>query len=246
MNDKTFAIEYLEKCLSEEDIADIETQLLDYGYSLKSYEHDRSVQASLDVLFAQVKVFLSSDVFRDVLIGLAVNAFTDVVHLIYSKMKNRRVTKLQGGKIRQHAPVIHIILGKTRIVVPTDIEEKKFEIFVNKLLEKIPELDPGKKDIATFDDDFNKIVVCSEEEFIRKEAYRRTVYNYIQSNPMCSNNQVSQGTRIPELKVLEAIVGLKSTGHLKIDALPLGNKRDPNSSTFYTVIKTYYNEKDIG
>ena len=68
---------------------------------------------------------------------------------------------------------------------------------------------------------------------------KKRVYDYIASHPNTSIRQCAEALHVPDLDAMRTILDLSKEGYLKCMVLPLGNERDADTSSFYSVCKTY-------
>ena len=87
-------------------------------------------------------------------------------------IKKKRFTRIQNGKVDTNAtPNIHVNIGKIHVVLPMDIDDNKFEYFVDKMFDEIDKDTITQEKYAFYDDDIKTITFCSKQE-VAMESYK--------------------------------------------------------------------------
>lgn len=170
---KTIAIDYLENAFEKEEFVEIERTLQSIDCSLVTHSHPNRYIASFEELFANISILLSPDIVQAICLGLATNGVYDTlkatIMFVYEKLKVKKFTKIQGGKIDNNAiPNIHLILGKAHIILPMAIDVDKFKYFVDKVFDSIDSETVTKECFSQYDESTGKLTYYSEEQIVRK------------------------------------------------------------------------------
>lgn len=138
----TIGLEYQQKAFEKEELKELETGLSVCGISLKTHENSPKHIMGIEELFPQIQIFLSSDIVQTICLGVVSGALWDGIKLFFKSLrkmvKKKPFTHISNGKIDANAtPNIHVNIGKSHIVLPMDIDDEKFEYFMDKMFETI-------------------------------------------------------------------------------------------------------------
>ena len=119
----------------------------------------------IEELFPQIQIFLSSDIAQAIYLGIASSAIWDGIKLFFRSLKNiikkKTFTHVSNNKVNTKAtPNIHVNIGESHIVLPIDIDDSKFEYFVDKMFDSMD------KDIV------------NEEKYVFYDAEKQTFEYY--------------------------------------------------------------------
>lgn len=158
-------IEYLQNAFEPEEIEELENNLNKFGIELKTYSSAPKYIMGIEELFPQIQIFLSSDIAQAIYLGIASSAIWDGIKLFFCSLKNivkkKPFTHVSNNKVNTKAtPNIHVNIGESHIVLPIDIDDSKFEYFVDKM----------------FDSMDKNIVV--EEKYVFYDAEKQTLEYY--------------------------------------------------------------------
>lgn len=173
----TIGLEYLKNAFETEELKELETGLADCGISLKIHENPPKHIMGIEDLFPQIQIFLSSDIVQTICLGVASSALWDGIKLFFKslrKMANKKpFTHISDGKVDTNAtPNIHVNIGKSHIVLPMDIDDNKFEYFVDKMFESINQDTITEEKYAFYDDEKETLEYYSRHE-IAARSYRQ-------------------------------------------------------------------------
>ena len=152
----TIGLEYLQNSFETEELKELENGLADCGISLKTHENTPKHIMGLEDLFPQIQIFLSSDIAQAICLGVASSALWDGIKLFFKTLrktvKKKPFTHISNGKVDTNAtPNIHVNIGKSHIVLPMDIDDNKFEYFVDKMFESINQDTITEEKYASYD-----------------------------------------------------------------------------------------------
>ena len=158
-------LEYQQNAFDSEELKELENGLSDCGISLKNHANKPKYIMGIEELFPQIQVFLSSDMAQAIYWGIASGAIWDGIKLflrtLRKMVKKKSFTHVSNNKVDKNAtPNIHVNVGKSHIVLPIDIDDSKFEYFVDKM----------------FDSMDKNIVV--EEKYVFYDAEKQTLEYY--------------------------------------------------------------------
>ena len=158
-------IEYLQNAFEPEEIEELENNLNKFGIKLKTYSSAPKYIMGIEELFPQIQIFLSSDIAQAIYLGIASSAIWDGIKLFFRSLKNivkkKTFTHVSNNKVNTKAtPNIHVTIGESHIVLPIDIDDSKFEYFVDKMFDSMD------KDIV------------NEEKYVFYDAEKQTFEYY--------------------------------------------------------------------
>lgn len=139
---KLIGLKYHQNIFEAEEIRDLEKDLNQYGIELQTQSNAIKYIMGIEDLFPQIQVFLSPQIVQSIGFGILSGAIWDGVKLflcsLRKKMMKKPFARISKGEIDTNAtPNIHVNIGKSHIVLPMDIDDKKFEYFVDKMFESI-------------------------------------------------------------------------------------------------------------
>ena len=158
-------LEYQQNAFDSEELKELENGLSDCGISLKTHANKPKYIMGIEELFPQIQIFLSSDIVQTICLGVASSAIWDGIKFFLKTLRNmvkkKQFTHVSNGKVDTNAtPNIHVNIGESHIVLPIDIDDSKFEYFVEKM----------------FDSMDKNIVV--EEKYVFYDAEKQTLEYY--------------------------------------------------------------------
>ena len=171
---KTIGIDYLQGMMTDEDIHDMEAITSQEGITLTTTNHPSKHIAGFEKLFPQMMVFLSSDLAIGIYAGLIANglcvAIKKLFVVIKEKTQNKRCTKLQGAIIEENVlPTIHVIIGDVHVILPVNITDEQYALFVDNLFEAIKEQNITKQTYCIYKAETNEFQFLSKEEIVWNE-----------------------------------------------------------------------------
>lgn len=171
--DKVVLLDYVQNTFSSNDILELHNCLKPEGIILKEHVHKRQYIAGIEELFAQIQIILSPDFVNVISTGLLTNGMYDVMKIflqkIYFKMNQIRLTKMQTGKeIKEVPPVIHFNVGNMKVTLPLDIDNGKYEYFVDKLFEYLASNTSPKEGYGFWNREKEEIEHYTKSEIVRK------------------------------------------------------------------------------
>ena len=158
-------LEYQQNAFDSEELKELENVLKKYGIKFKSHSSAPKYIMGIEDFFPQIQVFLSSDMAQAIYWGIASGAIWDGIKLflrtLRKMVKKKLFAHVSNNKVNIKAtPNIHVNIGESHIVLPIDIDDSKFEYFVDKM----------------FDSMDKNIVV--EEKYVFYDAEKQTLEYY--------------------------------------------------------------------
>jgi len=136
----SIGLEYQQNAFGTEELKELENGLSDCGVSLKTHANTLKYIMGIEDLFPQIQIFLSSDIVQTICLGVASSALWEGIKFFLKSLRNmvkkKPFTHVSNGKVDTNAtPNIHVNIGKSHVVLPMDIDDEKFEYFVDKMFE---------------------------------------------------------------------------------------------------------------
>ena len=169
----TIGLEYQKNAFETEELKELENGLSDCGISLKTHVNTPKYIMGIEELFPQIQVFLSPDIVQTICLGIASGALWDGIKYFLSSLrkmvKKKPFTYVSNGKVDTNAtPNIHVNIGKSHVVLPMDIDDKKFEYFVDKMFESINQDTITEEKYAFYDAEKETLEYYSRREVAMK------------------------------------------------------------------------------
>lgn len=179
--EKTLGLEYLDGAFTNEELQQFSNALEKSGITFVSRATKPRHIAGIETLFPQIQVFLSNDLVEAIALGLATNALYDVLKLLAKLMRklscNKPFAKMQNGKIDAEAvPNIHFNIGSVHAVLPVEVDDKKYEYFVDKMFESVNAQTITKETYLVLDDASGEVQLLTKEQIAinsYNENYRK-------------------------------------------------------------------------
>ena len=169
----TIGLEYQQNAFEATEIKEIEDELNEYGIRFRTHPNTPKYIMGIEDLFPQIQVFLSPDIVQTICLGMASSAIWDGVKFFLSslrkRIKKKPFTHVSNGKVDTEAtPNIHVNIGKSHIVLPIDIDDNKFEYFVDKMFESINQNTVTEEKYAFYDAENQTLEYYSRHEVAMK------------------------------------------------------------------------------
>ena len=166
-------IEYLQNALTTNEITELESNLNRYGIKLQTHSNAPQFIMGIEDLFPQIQIFLSPDIVETICSGIVSGALWDGIKFLFNSLrkivKKKPFTHVSNGKFDTEAtPNIHVNIGKNHIVLPTDIDDEKFEYFVDKMFETISQDTITEEKYAFYDAEKQTLEYYSRQEVAMK------------------------------------------------------------------------------
>ena len=134
----TIGLEYQKNAFETEELKELENGLSGCGISLKTHENTPKYIMGIEDLFPQIQIFLSPDIVQAICLGAVSGALWDGIKLFFKSLrkmvKKKPFTHISNEKVDINAtPNIHVNIGESHVVLPMDIDDEKFEYFVDKM-----------------------------------------------------------------------------------------------------------------
>ena len=173
----TIGLEYQQNAFETTELKELENGLSDCNISLKAHVNTPKYIMGIEDLFPQIQVFLSSDIVQTICLGIASSALWDGIKFFFCSLrkmvKKKSFTHVSNVKFDTNAtPNIHVNIGKSHIVLPMDIDDKKFEYFVDKMFESIDQDTITEEKYAFYDAGNETLEYYSRHE-IAARSYRQ-------------------------------------------------------------------------
>lgn len=165
----TIGLDYQQNAFETEELKELENGLVDCGISLKTHVNTPKHIMGIEDLFPQIQIFLSSDIVQAICLGVVSGALWDGIKLFFKSLrkmvKKKPFTHISNGKIDTNAtPNIHVNIGKSHIVLPMDIDDEKFEHFIDKMFESINQDTITEEKYAFYDAEKETLEYYSKRE----------------------------------------------------------------------------------
>lgn len=135
-------LEYQQNALGTEELKKLENGLNECGISLKTYANTPKCIMGIESLFPQIQIFLSSDIIQAICLGVVSSAVWEGIKFFLKSLRNmikkKPLTRVSNDKVDTNVTSnIYLNIGKSHVVIPMDIDDEKFEYFVDKMFESI-------------------------------------------------------------------------------------------------------------
>ena len=169
----TIGLEYQKNAFETEELKELENGLSGCGISLKTHENTPKYIMVIEDLFPQIQIFLSSDIVQAICLGVVSGALWDGIKLFFKSLrkmvKKKPFTHISNEKVDINAtPNIHVNIGKSHVVLPMDIDDEKFEYFVDKMFESINRDTVTEEKYAFYDAEKQTLEYYSKHEVAMK------------------------------------------------------------------------------
>lgn len=169
----TIGLEYQKNAFETEELKELENGLSGCGISLKTHENTPKYIMGIEDLFPQIQIFLSSDIVQAICLGVVSGALWDGIKLFFKSLrkmvKKKPFTHISNEKVDINAtPNIHVNIGKSHVVLPMDIDDEKFEYFVDKMFESINRDTVTEEKYAFYDAEKQTLEYYSRHEVAMK------------------------------------------------------------------------------
>ena len=169
----TIDLEYQKNVFETEELKELENGLSGCGISLKTHENTPKYIMGIEDLFPQIQIFLSSDIVQAICLGVVSGALWDGIKLFFKSLrkmvKKKPFTHISNEKVDINAtPNIHVNIGKSHVVLPMDIDDEKFEYFVDKMFESINRDTVTEEKYAFYDAEKQTLEYYSRHEVAMK------------------------------------------------------------------------------
>ena len=169
----TIGLEYPQNAFETEELKELENGLSSCGISLKIHENTPKYIMGIEDLFPQIQIFLSSDIVQAICLGVVSGALWDGIKLFFKSLrkmvKKKPFTHISNEKVDINAtPNIHVNIGKSHVVLPMDIDDEKFEYFVDKMFESINRDTVTEEKYAFYDAEKQTLEYYSRHEVAMK------------------------------------------------------------------------------
>lgn len=166
-------LEYLENTFESDEIKELESGLNMLGIDLKVRSNPPKPIMGIENLFPQIQILLSSNIVQEICLGVVTGAIWDGIKLFFKSLrkmvKKKPFTRVSNGKADTKAtPNIYVNIGKSHIVLPMDIDDKKFEYFVDKMFETINQDTTTEEKYAFYDSKNETLEYYSRHEIATK------------------------------------------------------------------------------
>lgn len=151
---KTLTLQYLEGLLTVEELQQFSAALDGTDIALDARARPPRYIAGIESLFPEIQFVLSNDFVQALFVGVATNALYDVlkelVKLIRKLLCNKSFVKIKNGEVdTKTVPNIHFTIGEIHAVLPVNVDDEKYNYFVDKMFETVKEQAVAKKKRAS-------------------------------------------------------------------------------------------------
>lgn len=171
-------LDYLDGTFLPDDIAALEGYLQWAGISLTIRHHSERYLAGIGDLFADISIFLSSDIVSAIVFGTVTNGVYDALkwtlQYMYRSLKGKQLTRMRGKKVENVTPKVHLMLGDMHVMLPHDVGEEKFEYVVDKMLACATEKRISNECYCKYDPKTGDTIIMSQLEVIEAQRCSRS------------------------------------------------------------------------
>ena len=170
---KTLGLEYLNGAFTDQELKQLSNTLEKSGITLVSNATRPRHIAGIETLFPQIQIFLSHDIIQAIATGLAANVLYDtlkaLIKLVRKLSSNKPFAKIQNGNIDTAAvPNIHFNIGSMHAVLPVEVDDEKYEYFVNKMFETANAQTVTKESYLVLDSTTGEVQLLTKEQIVAK------------------------------------------------------------------------------
>lgn len=123
--------------------------------------------------FAEVHLILNNELIQSIIATATnttiVETVKQTIKFIFSKIKDKKMQKIQTNKVETTKPKIMIDYGKLHILLPTSVSQKKFEYIVDKAFEATHKESIKIEKYGQFSDETQNYAFYSIEEIIKNQ-----------------------------------------------------------------------------
>ncbi len=169
-------ITYQKGIFNNADIKELECSLENAEIKLIAYEHPPRIINGIEELIPLIMFGLSPDIANAIMLGVATNFVYDAVKqflmAVYQKLTYKKLFKMSNGKIKENNKnPIQFIIGKNRVILPTDIDEEKYKYFVDNFFEMIDKDKFQEEYFCYYNEKSCTFMYYTEEEVIMNSRF---------------------------------------------------------------------------
>ena len=144
-----------------------------YGLRLAAEERSPFINAAVDFFIPFLQIMLSPEMVSALSQGLLSCATYDAIKMLLASIRNKfyhhPICKIQGGKITKVTANIHFVVGNNLLVLPIDIDDKKYQYTVDKFMELAASTQPQKPTYSFYSEEMDQFLQKTQEEIIKSE-----------------------------------------------------------------------------
>jgi hypothetical protein len=168
----SISIDYLEGSFSESELNELKEILESSQFSLTTSSHEPINIGGIEELFPQIKMLVSPDIVNAIILGLVTSGAYDTLKttlmFIYHKIRAKQFWKISPSKKMKSIPTVHFIMDSTHVILPMELDNEKFEYFVDSFFESL-----DKKELSTcryirYAEDTRELEYLSESQMAEK------------------------------------------------------------------------------
>ncbi len=173
-------IDYQENFLDTTDLKKIEEILNEKELSLDARSHPGRIIGGIEDFFPEISVLFSPEVVN-LMVSITGAFLYDIAKMvcksIYNSLKKKPHYRMEPGKIKgqpviqESKPVVYIIFGQLRAILPNELDNDKFNSVLDKFFENINATTVTQKKYIKYFKKSSELKIVTDEEFI-KEIYK--------------------------------------------------------------------------
>ena len=144
-----------------------------YGLRLAAKERSPFINAAVDFFIPFLQIMLSPEMVSALSQGLLSCATYDAIKMLLASIRNKfyhhPICKIQGGKITEVTANIHFVVGNNLLVLPIDIDDKKYQYTVDKFMELAASTLPERPIYSFYSEEMDQFLQKTQEEIIKSE-----------------------------------------------------------------------------
>lgn len=162
---------YCKDSFTDSELKTLVNELMAHGLRLAAKERSPYINASIDFFIPFLQIILSPEMVSALSQGLLTSAAYDAIKIllvfIRKKFHNHPICKIQGGQVTEETANIHFVVGNNKLILPVDVDDKKYQYAVDKFMEFAANTRPEKTIYSFYSEERDQIVLKTEEEIIK-------------------------------------------------------------------------------
>ncbi len=168
---------FVDGVLTPREINEMSCILNSQKITLNTYVKPNTTQNGIEDFFAEIYLTLSSNLIGTMFLGVITNGIYDIVKkfIMYlcKCIKNKKTAKITTAKTTVSIPKIFFNIENSKIIIPTDLSEKEFSIYLNKLFDFLKSINTNNELYVYYNKDTMKFDIHTKEELIKKMIIKK-------------------------------------------------------------------------
>ncbi|MBD5160790.1 MAG: hypothetical protein HDT14_01965 [Oscillibacter sp.] len=164
---------YLKDSFNDSELETLVNELAAHNLRLAAKERSPYINASIDIFVPFLQIMLSPEMVAALSQGLLTNATYDAIKMLLAfvrkKFHHHPICIIQSGKVTEETANIHFVVGNNLLILPIDVDDKKYQYTVDRFLELSASTSPEKTIYSFYSEEKDQIIRKTEEEIIREE-----------------------------------------------------------------------------